>query len=365
MRRRVLTLGAALVLALTIAIPVTASSPPFTVIAGGLHNPRGLTFGPGGRLYVAEAGTGTGGAVPHVGHDGAILEITDPAGASPSLRTVVSGLLSLGSPEGDVLGVDGISAHGNGGIYAIMGESPDASGQAGAGALWKVTTGGSAKMVANVGATDYAWTAAHAGLVPGQFPDANPYGILALPDRQYVADAGSNTLDSVLADGTVQVLAFFPNDPISDATPTCVAQGPDGALYVGTLDLVASAVLGPSAKVYRIDPATLSGHQVRMLGPADVWASGLEPINGCAFGPNGALYVSQLFTSISIGPNGPQPAGGDVVKLPFAHPATHVSLTGGSLPLAGGVTVAGDGTVYAVGLTAFAPTGFVARLTER
>lgn len=55
-------------------------------------------------------------------------------------------------------------------------------------------------------------------------------GILALPGREYVVDAGPNTLDVVLADGTVQVLAFFPNNSTSDATPTCVAMGQAGPL---------------------------------------------------------------------------------------------------------------------------------------
>lgn len=41
------------------------------------------------------------------------------------------------------------------------------------------------------------------------------------------------------------------------------------------------------------------------------------------------------------------PAGGDVIKLPWGSPSTRVSLTGGSLPLAGGVAAAADGTVYA------------------
>ena len=364
MRRLSLVVGGALLLAAPVVAPAGATSPPYTVISGGLHNPRGLTFGPGGRLYVAEAGTGSGSGTPHVGFDGAIHEIANPESAHPTTTTVLGGLLSLSSPEGDVIGVDGISAHGNGGIFAIMGESPNATGQAGAGQLLKVTSGGQAKTVADVGGIDYAWSAANASLVPDQFPDANPYGILALPGREYVVDAGSNTLDVVLADGTVQVLAFFPNNSTSDATPTCVAMGPDGALYVGTLSLVESFFNGPSAKVYRIDPATLSSGSVTMVGPSAEWATGLEPINGCAFGPNGALYVSELFTSVSFGPNGLQPSGGDVIKIPFASPATHVSLTGGTLPLAGGVAVGADGTVYAVGLTAFAPTGFVARLAE-
>jgi len=365
MKRIGLALAASFLLATTLIATTGATSPRFKVIASGLHNPRGLTFGPRNRLYVAEAGTGTGSGTPHVGFDGAIHEIRHPGSVSPTMRTVISGLLSLSSPEGDVVGVDGISAHGNGGIFAIMAESVDASGQAGAGKLLKVTIGGQKRTVANVGSVDYAWTGAHPELDPGgQYPDANPYGVLAVAGREYIADAGSNTLDLVKANGKVSVVAFFPNNRTADATPTCIARGPDGALYVGTLSLVESFVHGPSAKVYRIDPASLSSGSVKMLGVADEWATGLEPINGCAFGPNGALYVSQLFTSISFGAGGPQPAGGDVIKLPFASPSNHVSLTGGTLPLAGGVAVSSDGTVYAVGLTAFAPTGFVARLSQ-
>ena len=87
------------------------------------------------------------------------------------------------------------------------------------------------KAVANVGLRDFIWTGQHKNLVPGQFPDANPYGVLALPGKRWVVDAGSNTLDRVSADGDVRVVKFIPNPPSSDAVPTCVARGRDGALY--------------------------------------------------------------------------------------------------------------------------------------
>ena len=46
--------------------------------------------------------------------------------------------------------------------------------------------------------------------------------MLASEDEVWVADAGANTLDRVGRDGSVSVVAFFPNPPVSDAVPTCV-----------------------------------------------------------------------------------------------------------------------------------------------
>lgn len=365
MRRFGVAIAATAIMATIVAAPVGAAAPPFTVVAGGLHSPRGLTFGPGGRLYVAQAGDGSGQpGVDGLSHTGAITEIIDPAGASPSTRTVIDGLASYGA-LGDSVGVDGISAFGNGGIYAIMGESPNVPGLPKiAGALVKVSTDGYSRVVANVGAFDYAWSAAHKSLSPRDFPDSNPYGVFAVAGKVYVADAGTNTLDEVRPNGSIRIVAYFPDNALADATPTCVARGPDGALYVGDLalvDSIAAASTGgtPAAKVYRVNPAATGDVTQR----ATVWATGLFPINGCAFGPDGTFYASQLFTGFDA----TGPSGGDVVKIAWHNGSSdaHMSLTGGNLPLPGGVAVAADGTVYASMLSAFAPTGAVVRLANK
>src|SRR6266496_5872903 len=57
MSKLVTWLRAAIVCALLTIAPAIASG-QFTVVLDGLQSPRGLSFGPGQRLYVAQAGSG-------------------------------------------------------------------------------------------------------------------------------------------------------------------------------------------------------------------------------------------------------------------------------------------------------------------
>ena len=322
-----------------------------TVVLQGLHSPRGLSFGPGDILYVAQAGD--------AGNSSSIIEIRNSMSNHATFRTIVSGLPTAGD-EGEFIGVSGISVIGRGSnerIYAIMGLFPDEGGNPMFGDLLKARLGGSFDIIANVGEAGIAYTTANPD--PKEpLPDSNPYGVLAIPGHVYVADAGSNILDEVFPDGTVQVMAYFPDEIIRDAIPTCVAQGPDGALYVGTLALVDSFSIGPSAKVWRIDPANVNTSDPT-LTPKTLWASGLYPINGCTFGPDGNFYASQLFTNDFF--TDPQ---GDVVKIPFSDPDTHIFLTDGALSYAGGVAVAPNGDVFVADGTFGVPNGRVLKISH-
>jgi hypothetical protein len=302
---------------------------------------------------VAQAGSG--------GTSGKITEIYHPWSANPATWDVVTGLISV-VDNGQFTGVAGLSAIGNGNIYAIMALSnADTGFPSQLGHLLKVSQGGQIRDVANVGDFDFAWTSDHISLAPHDFPDANPYGVLALSDRLYVADAGANTLNLVHPNGSDVILAYFPNNRIADATPTCIAQGPDGALYIGTLALTDSIVFGAQAIVYRVDPSAADPNNfATVLSLATPWATGLWPINGCAFGPDGSFYASELMTSKSF----PFPPSGDVVKIPFATPDVHISLTSGALAFPAGVAVDSEGNVYVSNGGAFGAKGQVVRLTN-
>ncbi len=371
------TLVALLGCSLTLSAFAAPAAPQLTVVADGLNNPRGLAFAPNGRLYVAEAGLGAsdgeGGFATGVGLTGSITEISDANSSHPHWRRMVTGLASVGDTENgfpEALGPSGVSIHGAGGIYVTMGEStlgveaanPDmpAAARAQFGRLLKVTPSGQWRAVSDVGDFDYLWTEANkdAAWAPtNQFPDANPYGLLALPGRQFVVDAGANTLVEVRPNGSRRIVAYFPNPllplpngtmvPVSDAVPTCVAKGPDGFLYVGTLAFGANfgrfgtnappnwASLPPQSKVYRFSPDAAEA----FLTEADVWSSGFNPITACGF-HGGALYVTEYTTQDS------HYATGDIVRV-------EVNADGS----AGNRTVLGAGALHQPNGLAFGPSG--------
>ena len=337
-----------------------------TPVLSGLNSPRGLAFDGQGSLYVSESGQYRDIAPRNFGvtRTGKVDKYFLSTGA-PRLvwSTAFDSLYDSTNGGPEVLGPEGISAIGNGcmnnsqgrreACQVLMIESESSAGVLTTtpglpitqiGHLFRLDgTTGAATDKADVGAQQYTWTAQHADLFT-DFPDSNPYGVLVTKDtttggiRTFVADAGANTVSEVMRDGTVRVIAFVPNDPIRDSTPTCIAQGPDGALYVGTLDFVANLfVLGPGqSHVYRIDPNTTEGY----LTAAHVWASGLTTITSCAFDRAGNYWATEMFQPNSGGPPG------DLVRIPFSDPTAAEHVGGGSLPLPGGVAQGRDGGLY-------------------
>jgi hypothetical protein len=293
----------------TAAVAEASARGSVTTVISHLDNPRGLVVGQDGQLYVAEAGHGGSDCPPGAkGPEGQPVCFGTTGNFTRVARGVATrmarGFASIAGPGG--MGAEGASAAAqsrNGSWNLLMGLSPHetipgltradtATSNRQLGRLLTLPGRGTATTAADVGDSDYNWAAAHKGYVPKQFPDANPFAILADGSHFDVIDAGSNTLDAV-AGSSVRQHAFFGNPPVGDSVPTCVAKGPDGALYVG--ELTAAGNKAGSARVWRVLP----NHK-----PV-VWRKGFTNISGCGFDARGNFYATELqTTAFNPGPQG-------------------------------------------------------------
>jgi len=331
-------MGAALALLAPLAVASAVAGPnpnpgAFEVIATGLNNPRGVALGDHDTVYVAEAGLGAGnaidGAVIGIGQTGSITRVKHAGSASPTVKRVVTGLWSTAGAQGlsiQTLGLDGIAVKGHHEIVGIMGKSNVAGTNLGS--LVRIH-GNKSRNLADVGAFDYAWTETYQNEAWASAPYSNPYAVALVGKKTYVVDAGANTVDEVLNNGTVRVIARLSDQGTRNAAPTCIAVGPDRALYVGEYKY------GSSASVWRIDPkATNPDDLDTVLNVATVWATGFKTITGCAFDKQGTFYASQY-------------AEGNIQTAAFADPTTGRTLIGvGELDKPQGIAVANDGTIY-------------------
>jgi glucose/arabinose dehydrogenase len=295
------------------------------VVADHLNNPRQIAVH-GGALYVAEAGTGGSTCVGEVcvGLSGSVTKV-----AGNHQHRVQTGLLSVATPEGDVVGVDALAFKGDR-LYGVATGACDLAGLpsrviAQAGKVLRLDGGN--KFAAVGDASSFECTTDPDP--DGQGRDTDPYGLAVRGHKFYVADAAGNDVVRIASGSTtLSTVLSTVTDP--QPVPTSLAFGPDGALYIGTLNFEA----GPGgAKVYRYDPAT---------GATKVYASGLTAITAIAFGPGGQLYVSEWTTGFD--PNtGPSP-NGDVVVIPWGGGTSGRHALGqGALHFPAGVAVTNQG----------------------
>jgi hypothetical protein len=325
------------------------------VIAAGLHNPRGLNFGPDEALYVAEAGFGgPGPCAPGpegtrcYGPSGSIAKIDL---RHDTISRVVKGLPSLADIEGDfATGIHDVSYVGLGRGHATIGWGGDPAdrtiqfGQAGAdfARLARVKPNGRWEAEADLGDFESTYNPDGDGI------DTNPYGILSLPGRQIVADAGANDLLEINANRQISVLAIFPDrmveaPPIlgfppgtmvpADAVPTSVALGPDGDLYVG--ELVGFPFPVGDANIYRVPACG---------GTPQVAEGGFTAVVDVAFGPDGSMYVLEMAKNGLLAGFMLGDWTGALIRV--APDGTRTEIAPGTLTAPGGVAVGNDGRIY-------------------
>jgi hypothetical protein len=320
-----------------------ASVPAGTVVMSGLDNPRHLAFGPEGALYVAEAGRGgpgpclfLRGATQCAGSSGAVSRLWHGAQSR-----IVTGLPSYAQAGGGgATGPHAVSLHGLGNAYVTIGLAGNLTTRAvmgqGFGRTVRFLPNG------NWGYEDDIAGYEQANNPDGNVPDSNTYAILAEPGQRVLTDAGGNDLLRVRANGSISTIAVFPARPgrSTDAVPTSVAVGPDGAYYVGELSGV--PFNADDSHIYRVVP----GQPVETYGPT------FSFIIDLAWGPDGHLYVLQFATLPGLtGPGILYRLESDGTKTPVVT----------DLIAPGGVVFGPDGALYISNRSVLAGAGEVLR----
>ncbi|AUH40615.1 ScyD/ScyE family protein [Streptomyces sp. CMB-StM0423] len=337
------------------------------VIAEGLYSPRSLTWGPGGRLLVSETGTPPLTAPSECnmvseeivfemkcfGHTGSVADITN---GTP--KRIVENLPSALNLQ-DMIGPNGL-AYSQGRLYTLQAGSPQtlptdpwlSDGLRNklkpyVGTLLDVTNPKKPRVAARPGAADYDYINENPDPTP-DFDVTNPYSLTPKKGGGfYYVDAAANVLGEIDPWGNVEILTSFPlSQAGSDAVPTCVAQGPDRAVYVG--ELTGHGNTGEegakAAKVYRYEPWS---------GDLEVWQRGFSAITGCGFGKNGDFYVTQ-FTSTGFLPS-PDDDGGSVIQI--GRDGTRTELGKGKLFFPHGFLAGRDGSIYVTNKSLWWPPG--------
>lgn len=312
-----------------------AAAPTVEVYATGFNNPRGLKFGPDGMLYVAEGGPGgsnstigqcdqvpaagpytgapRGGRISRVDSNGVRTTVTDRFPSSqtnPDLGSLVSGVADI--------------AWVNGTLYAVTAGSGCSHGVPNTtNGVFRLSAAGNPVLVADLSAFQKAHPVANPEADDFE-PDGTWYSMVAVGGALYAVEPNHGELDKITTSGAISRVADISASQ-GHIVPTAMAYHA-GAFYVGNLN------------TFPIVPGSSKIMLISRSGVVSTVKTNLTTVLGVAFDNLGRLYVLENTTTAGF----PTPGEGDIVR--FTGSQREVLVSGLALPTA--MTFGPDGALY-------------------
>jgi hypothetical protein len=283
----------ALLLALALLVPVipltshAQEATPTTgmqIVADGIANPRGFTWGADGTMFLAVSGTGG----DNPGPEGSPFSGGDTASVGVvrdgAVTTLAAGLPSSVWRDIDwVWGVMDVAILGDQ-LYALVGGggaihgNPDAPS-----GVYRINADGTSAVVADLGTWVDENPVAHTP-PEGAPNNGSFFAMVPVAETLWVVESVNGQVLQVTPEGDVTRIADLSEGHL---VPTGIAADPEGGAYVGYLTSATYPV--GAAKVSHIAPdGTVE----------DVW-TGLTAVTGLTLGPDGTLYAAELSAEIS------------------------------------------------------------------